>query len=82
MAELMIHPPVHLTMQPDQPIRSLDAALRVVRGYSGERADAATEGLARRLEIAATPAEAEEAGTAFRAWVHARGLLLIRPEDR
>jgi hypothetical protein len=81
MAELAIHPPVHLTMHPDEPIRSLEAALRVVRRYAGDNPDTLTEGLIRRLEIAATPEQADEAGNAFRAWAEAQGLLLIPPED-
>jgi hypothetical protein len=82
MAELAIHPPVHLTMHPDEPIRSLEAALRVVRRHAGDRPDKRTEGLIFRLEAAATPEQADEAGKAFRAWAEAQGILLIPPEDK
>jgi hypothetical protein len=36
----------------------------------------------RRLETAATPEQAEEAGRAFRAWAEAHNLLLVPPEDK
>jgi alkanesulfonate monooxygenase SsuD/methylene tetrahydromethanopterin reductase-like flavin-dependent oxidoreductase (luciferase family) len=75
MAELAIDPPIYLTTQPDAPIRTLEAALHAVRRYGGQRPDKLTEGLARRLEIAATPEEADEAAKAFRAWAEAQGIL-------
>jgi hypothetical protein len=82
MAELAIHPPVHLVMHPDDPVRSLEAAAKIVRRHAGEPMDRATEGLLHRLETAATPQQADEVGKAFRAWAEAHGLLLIPPEDR
>jgi hypothetical protein len=82
MAELAIHPPVHLTLHPDEPIRSLEAALRVVRRHAGEAPNPLTERVIHRLETAATPEQADEAGKAFRAWAEAQGLLLIPPEDK
>ena len=82
MAELAIHPPVHLNTHPDEPVRSLEAAAKVVRRHAEEPMDRATEGLVRRLEIASTPEQADEVGNAFRAWAEARGLLLVPPEDK
>ena len=81
MAALAIHPPVHLVRHPDEPVRSLEAAAKVVRRNAGETPDRTTEGLLRRLEAAATPEQADEAGQAFRAWAEAHGLLLVPPED-
>jgi hypothetical protein len=81
MAELAIHPPVHLVMHPDEPVRSLEAAAKIVRRHAGEPMDRTTEGLLHRLETAATPQQADEVGKAFRAWAEAHGLLLIPPED-
>jgi adenosylmethionine-8-amino-7-oxononanoate aminotransferase len=81
MAELAIHPPVHLVIHPDEPIRSLEAALKVVQRHAGENRDHRTQGLIRRLESASTPEEADEAGKAFRAWAEEHGLLLVPPED-
>ncbi len=81
MAELAIHPPVHLVIHPDEPIRSLEAALKVVQRHSGATADRRTEALIRRLESASTPEQADEAGNAFRAWAEEHGLLLVPPED-
>ncbi len=81
MAELAIHPPVHLVIHPDEPVRSLQAALKVVQRHAGENADRRTEALIRRLESASTPEEADEVGRAFRAWAEEHGLLLVPPED-
>jgi hypothetical protein len=82
MAELAIHPPVHLVLHPDEPVRSLEAAAKVVRRHAGPIMDRNTEGLLRRLETAVTPEQAEEAGRAFRAWAEAHSLLLVPPEDK
>lgn len=81
MAELAIHPPVHLVIHPDEPIRSLEAALKVVQRHAGENPDRRTQALIRRLESASTSEEADEAGKAFRAWAEEHGLLLVPPED-
>jgi hypothetical protein len=81
MAELAIHPPVHLNTHPDEPVRSLEAAIKVVQRHAGVPMDRATEGLLHRLETAASPQQADEAGDAFRAWAEAHGLLLVPPED-
>jgi hypothetical protein len=81
MAEFAIHPPVHLRIHPDEPIRSLEAALKVVQRHAGEHLDRRTESLLHRLESASTPQEADAAGNAFRAWAGEHGLLLIPPED-
>jgi hypothetical protein len=69
-------------MHPEEPIRSLEAALRVVRQYAGEGPNKLTEGVIHRLEAATTPHQADEAGKAFRAWAEAQGILLIPPEDK
>jgi hypothetical protein len=82
MADLAIHPPVHLVTHPDEPVRSLEGAAKIVRRHAGESMDRATEGLLHRLETAATPHQADELGKAFRAWAEAQGLLLIPPEDK
>src|SRR5258708_33384843 len=44
MAELAIHPPVHLVTHPDEPVRSLEAAAKIVRRHAGEPMERATEG--------------------------------------
>jgi hypothetical protein len=81
MAEFAIHPPVHLRIHPDEPIRSLDAALKVVQRHAGPQPDRVTEGLLRRLETVSSPEEADAAGRAFRAWAGDHQLLLVPPED-
>ena len=66
MAEHAIHPPIHLVMHPDEPIRSLEAAAETVL---------------RQIKSAKTLEQADAAGKAFRAWAEAEGLLLVPPED-
>jgi hypothetical protein len=81
MAEHAIHPPIHLVIHPDEPIRSLEAAAKVVRRHAGDHLDREAQGLLHRIESAATAEQADAAGKAFRAWAEAEGLLLIPPED-
>jgi hypothetical protein len=81
MAEFAIHPPVHLRIHPDEPIRSLEAALKVVQRHAGEHPDRATEQLLRRLESVSSSEQADAAGAAFRGWAQEHQLLLVPPED-
>jgi hypothetical protein len=81
MAEFAIHPPVHLRIHPDEPIRSLDAAAKVVHRHAGDHPDQRTEALIRRLESVSTPEAADAAGNAFRDWAAEHRLLLVPPED-
>jgi hypothetical protein len=81
MAEHAIHPPIHLVIHPDEPVRSLEAAAKVVRRHAGSHPDRKAEGLLHRIENASTTAQAEAAGNAFREWAEAEGLLLVPPED-
>jgi hypothetical protein len=69
MAEHAIHPPIHLVTHTDEPIRSLEAAAKVIRRQLHQ------------IKSAATLEGAEAAGNAFRAWAEAEGLLLVPPED-
>jgi len=39
MAEHAIHPPIHLVTHPDEPIRSLEAAAKVIRRHAGDYLD-------------------------------------------
>jgi hypothetical protein len=81
MAEHTIHPPIHLVMHPEEPIRSLEAAAKVIRRHAGEHLDRNAETLLRQIKSAKTLEQAEAAGKAFRAWAEAEGLLLVPPED-
>ncbi len=81
MAEHAIHPPIHLVMHPDEPIRSLEAAAKVVRRHAGEHPDRNAQVLLNRIEAASTSEQADDAGKAFRAWAQAHGLLLVPPEN-
>jgi hypothetical protein len=81
MAEHAIHPPIHLSIHPDEPIRSLEAAAKVIRRHSGDHLDRKAQELLHRIKGASTLEEADAAGKAFRAWAEAEGLLLVPPED-
>lgn len=70
-----------ISSHPDEPIRSLEAAAKVIRRHGGDHSDRSAESLLRRIEQASTTEEADAAGQAFRAWAQAEGLLLVPPED-
>jgi hypothetical protein len=78
MAERAVHPPIHLVTHPDEPIRSLEAAAKVIRRHAGDHLDPNAQDL---LQHASMLQEADAAGNAFRAWAEAQGLLLVPPED-
>jgi hypothetical protein len=54
MAEHAIHPPIHLVIHPDEPIRSLEAAAKVFRRHAGDRLDRNAEDLLHRIKGAST----------------------------
>ena len=81
MAEHAIHPPIHLVTHPDEPIRSLEAAAKVIRRHVGGSLDRSAQDLLQQIKLALTLQEADAAGTAFRAWAEAQGLLLVPLED-
>lgn len=70
-----------LSATPDEPIRSLEAAAKVVRRHALGHLDREAEGLLHRIEAASTAEQAWAAGKAFRDWAQAEGLLLVPPED-
>ena len=70
MAEHAIHPPIHLVTHTDEPIRSLEAAAKVIRRQAGDQRDRRAEHVLHQIKSAATLEEAE-----------AEGLLLVPPED-
>lgn len=81
MPEHAIHPPIHLLTHPDEPIRSLEAAAKVVRRHAGDHPDRKAQDVLDRIKRASTLEQAEAAGKAFRVWAQAEGLLLVPPED-
>ena len=81
MAEHAIHPPIHLLAHPDEPIRSLEAAAKIIRRHAGDHLDRNAQELLQQIKHASTLQEADAAGSAFRAWAQAQGLLLVPPED-
>jgi hypothetical protein len=79
MASFAIHPPVHLTIHPDEPIRTIEAAAKVVARHMPDRPDPATRQLVDALTSARTPDQADAAGRLFMQWVERNGLLLAPP---
>src|SRR5262249_19163538 len=65
MAEHAIHPPIHLVTHPDEPIRSLEAAAKVIRRHAGGQRDRRAEHVLHQIKSAGTLEEAEAAGNAF-----------------
>lgn len=81
MGELAIHPPVHVSTHPDEPIRTLDAAEKFVVRHVKDSNDSEVALLLAELRGASSPEQADRAGAAFRRWAEGRGLLLLPPED-
>jgi hypothetical protein len=71
MAEHAIHPPIHLVTHPDEPIRSLEAAAKVIHRHAGDHLDRNAQDLLQQIKRASTLQEADAVGTAFRAWAEA-----------
>lgn len=81
MASLAIHPPVHLKIDPDRAIRSVAEAADALRQHAIAGHSEEAGRVLQRLERAATPEQAEQAGADFRAWAKRTGLFLTPPED-
>ncbi len=81
-AGMAIHPPVHLTIHPQEPIRTIDDAVKVVERHARDPKSAQAEALLLELTRARTTDEIEMAGNEFRKWARSEGLLLVPPEDR
>jgi hypothetical protein len=82
MASIAIHPPVHLTIHPDEPIRTVEDAVKVITRHASDPDSRDTQKLLHELNNARTPEQANRVATAFRNWAKAEGLLLVPPEDR
>jgi hypothetical protein len=79
---IAIHPPVHLTLHPDEPIRTVDDAIKVIERHGRHPESTETQVLLIQLARARTQDEVERAGNSFREWARREGLLLVPPEDR
>jgi hypothetical protein len=77
MATFAIHPPVHLNQHPDEPIRSVEAAIAFVERHLAQHGSA---GVLEKLAGATNPAAAERAGQSFRDWAEREGHLMVPPE--
>jgi hypothetical protein len=80
MAGQAIHPPIHLVTRSDEPIRSLEAAAKVIHRHAGHQLDRNAQDLLQQIKRVSTLQEADAAGRAFGAWTEAQGLLLVPPE--
>ncbi len=77
MSNFAIDPPIPIRGEPDRPVRSLDQAAEFIRTVP--RIDRTWPEVLRKLESAHTPADAEAAAAAFRAWLEAEELAPIAP---
>jgi hypothetical protein len=82
MASLAIHPPVHLTIHPDEPIRTVEDAIKIVQRHAPDRQSRETQRLVAALSHAQSQEQADRVAVSFRSWAQAEGLLLVPPEDR
>ncbi len=82
MASLAIHPPVHLTSHPDEPIRTIEDALKVMLRHAREPESRETQRLVAALDHVQSQEQADRVAVLFRDWAQAEGLLLVPPEDR
>jgi hypothetical protein len=81
MPDLAIHPPIHVSTHPDEPIRSLSAAAKFVRRHvaAHSQQDPATIELLARLDGASDEKAADAAGRAFAEWARQHNFLLAMP---
>jgi hypothetical protein len=73
MTELALHPPIHILGRRGIFVRSTDQAAAFLREHMLRQSDRSAAQVLRRLEKAATAADAERAAKAFRAWI-AKGM--------
>jgi hypothetical protein len=81
MAEKALDQPVHLKLHPDEPVRSLDAAAKVIHRHTAGRVDEKAQAVLRAIADASSPRGVAAASGAFRRWARDEGLLLVPPED-
>jgi hypothetical protein len=81
MPGLAFHPPVHLVIHPDEPIRSVDDAVKVIERHARDPQSAQAQAAMLKLTRAGSAEELEAAANIFREWAKSEGLLLIPPED-
>src|SRR5262249_44047609 len=81
MPQCAIHPPIHLVTHSDEPIRSLEAAAKVIRRHAGDHLDHKAEDVLRQIKRATNAGTGRCGRQAFRAWAEGEGLLLVPPED-
>jgi hypothetical protein len=77
--EHAIHP--HLVTHPDEPIRSLEAAAKVIRHRTGDYLDATRKICCNRLSTLRRCKRPMPPERPFAPGAEAQGLLLVPPED-
>lgn len=82
MAGIALHPPVHLIIHPEEPIRSVDDAVKVIERHARDPQSPEAQALMLELSRARTPVEIGRAVQVFREWAADEGLLLVPPEDK
>jgi hypothetical protein len=81
MTGLAFHPPVHLVIHPDEPIRSVDDAVKVIERHARDPKSPRAQAVMLKLTRAGSSEEIEAAANVFREWAKSEGLLLIPPEE-
>ncbi len=80
-AGVAFHPPVHLVLHPQEPIRTIDDAVKVVERHARNRSAPEVHALLLELTRAQTQERVETAARVFEEWARREGLLLVPPED-
>ena len=68
MAEKALDQPVHLNIHPDEPVRSLDAAAKIIRRHTAGRIDEKARAVLGAIADASSPRGISAASGAFRRW--------------
>jgi hypothetical protein len=69
MPEKALDQPVHLNIHPDEPVRSLDAAAKIIRRHTAGRIDEKAQAVLRAIAEATSPHGVAAASGAFRRMV-------------
>jgi hypothetical protein len=79
MASLAIHPPVHLTLHPDEPIRTVDDALKVLLRHAHDPENRKTQRLIAALNHASSQEQADRSRSCFATGLGTRSCCWSRP---
>jgi hypothetical protein len=79
MAEKALDQPVHLNIHPDEPVRSLDAAAKIIHRHTAGRVDEKAQKVLRAIADATSPRGVAAVSGAFRRWAKRRACCSCRP---